>query len=330
MFKLKFYFMKKKKYGFLTLLIVIILVAIGIIISKNTIDKIIPMNNLNQKHSIDNDINNKDTVIYEIKNIKAITSENYYAAPVWSPDGKSILVTEVGYKGLYLINVADNTIRKLSDIQGAGYNAVWSPDGKQIYFRNKKENLDYSSKLEVNSIDVTSGKISVHPEINPDGLLSYFIAKGTISPIVYTNTKTLLIEAQTFDKSKTWVITKDSGQYYKPILSPDKTKVVLHKGGQMFVYSVDGSGLISSLSKGIACSWTSESKKILYFLSEDDGHQVTGSDLYLCSSDGLSNWRLTNTPAVFEMFPSLSPDNKKIVFSDDKSGKVFIANLIVQ
>lgn len=325
--------MKRAKYVLL-LLIVFILIVIGIRIfipeSENAGDKITSLNNLNQKDSIDNMSVNKESITYEIKNIKAITSENSYTAPIWSPDGKSILVTEVGYKGLYLINVDDHEIRKLNDIQGAGYNAVWSPDSKHVYFRNKKENPDYSSKLEVNSIDVISGNISVHPEINPNGLQSYFMAKDNISPIVYTNTKTLLIEAQTFDKSKTWVITKDPGQYYQAILSPDRTKVVLHNGGEMFVYSIDGSGLISSLGRGIACSWTSDSENILYFLGEDDGHQSTGSELYLCSSDGLYKWKLTDTSDVFEMFPSLSPDNKIIVYSDDKSGKVFIANLIIK
>ena len=325
--------MKKAKY-ILLLLVVLILIAIGLRIlipkAENAVDKNTPLNNFNQKDSIKINGISPAGITYKIKDIKAITSENYYAAPVWSPDGNSILVTEAGYKGLYLIDVSNNKVRKLNDIQGAGYNAVWSLDSKQIYFRNKKENQDYSSKLEVNSIDVNSGKISIHPEINPDGLLSYFMAKDTISPIVYTNTKTLLIEAQTFDKSKTWVITKDPGQYYQAILSPDRTKIVLHNRGEMFVYSVDGSGLISSLGRGIACSWSSDSKQILYFLGEDDGHFKTGSELYLCSSDGLNKWKLTNTPDVYEMFPSWSPDNKKIVYSDDKSGKIFIADLVKQ
>lgn len=325
--------MKKNKY---VLFLILFLVAIGIGIKiliprwNNSGDRIKPYNNGSQEDTVRNKMVKQEKSTYEIRNIKAITSENYYAAPIWSPDGESILVTEVGYKGLYLINVSNNVIRKLNDIQGAGYNAVWSPDSKQIYFRNKKENKDYSSSLEVNSIDVISGEISIHHEINPDGLLSYFMAKDSVSPIVYTNTKTLLIEAQTFDKSKTWVITKDPGQYYQAILSPDKTKVVLHNRGEMFVYSIDGSGLISSLGRGIACSWSSDSEKILYFLGEDDGHQITGSELYLCSSDGLYKWKLTNTPDVFEMFPNLSPDNKKIVYSDDKSGKIFIADLVKQ
>lgn len=323
-----------KNKNILWLILVLILITIGVLLII-----LLPKGGkINNKVTQDFDLYLKDTfnkdkrenITYEIKNIKAITSENFYTAPIWSPDGKSILVSEVGYKGLYIIDVSSKEIRKLTDIQGAGYNAVWSPDSKQVYFRNKIVNSNFSSYLEVNSINVKTGKIEVHPEINPDGLLSFFMAKDNQSPIVFTNTKTLLIEAQTYDKSKTWIITKDPGQYYQAILSPDRTKVVLHNGGEMFVYSIDGSGLISSLGRGIACSWTSDSENVLYFLGEDDGHQTTGSELYLCSSDGLYKWKLTNTPDVFEMFPSLSPDNKMIVYSDDKSGKVFIANLIIK
>ena len=180
------------------------------------------------------------------------------------------------------------------------------------------------------SIDVISGKISVHPKLNPDGLQSFSMAKNNLSPIVYTNTKTLLIEAQTLNKNKTWVVTKDPGQYYQAILSPDKTKVVVHKAGEMFVYAIDGSGLISSLGRGIACSWSSDNKQILFFLGEDDGHQITGSEIYLCNADGSHRWQLTNTSDVYEMFPNWSTNNKKITYSDEKSGRIFIADLIKQ
>lgn len=283
-----------------------------------------------QKGWNQNNLTIKNKCEYKITNVKAITTEDNYSAPIWSPDGNSVMATKDGFTGLYLINLFSNEIKELNNIRGTGYNAVWSNNSKQIYFRNKKLNLDNTSWYEVQSVDVISGKIMVHPEINPDGIQSFIMAENNLSPVVYTNTKTLLIEAQTLDKTKTWIITKDPGQYYQAILSPDKLKVVLHKEGRMFVYSIDGSGLICSLGRGIACSWSSDSKQILYFLGEDDGHQTTGSELYICSADGLCNWQLTYTSNVYEMFPCWSQDNKKIVYSDGKSGSIFVADLIKQ
>lgn len=264
-----------------------------------------------------------------VNNIEALTPPNGYSAPKWSPDGTNLLFTTIGFTGLYIINLNDReNIITLNTLPGAGYNAEWSEDSKNVYYRLKTTNSKHFSSIETKSIHILTKEITNQPDINPNGIASNCSAIANSAPIVYTNTKSLLIEAQTLDKSKKWLITNDPGQYYQAILSPDKTKVLVHRDGEMFVYAIDGSGLISSLGKGIANSWSSDSKQILFFIGEDDGHKITGSELYLSNADGSSKYRLTNTPDIFETFPSWSPDNKKIAFSDDKSGIIYIANLI--
>ena len=266
---------------------------------------------------------------YTLTNIMALTPPNEYSAPKWSPDGNKILFTTIGFTGLYIINVNEkNEIITLNTLPGAGYNAEWSEDGKDVFYRHKTTHADYTSSIEVKSIHILDGEIKNQPRIDPNGIASNLSAADRSAPIVYTNTKTLLIEAQTLDKSKRWIVTNNPGQYYQAILSPDKTKVLVHRDGEMFVYAIDGSGLISSLGRGIATSWSSDSKQVLFFIGEDDGHKKTGSDLYLCNSDGSGRWRLTNTPNDFEMFPSWSPDNKKIAFSDAKTGMIYTANVV--
>jgi Tol biopolymer transport system component len=265
---------------------------------------------------------------YSLSNLMALTPPNKYSAPKWSPDGDKLLFTTIGFTGLYIIDLNENEIITLNTLPGAGYNAEWSEDGKSVFYRHKTTNADYTSSIEVKSIHILDRETKNQASINPNGIASNLSAADSSAPIVYTNTKTLLIEAQTLDKSKKWIVTNNPGQYYQAILSPDKTKVLVHRDGEMFVYAIDGSGLISSLGKGIATSWSSDSKQILFFIGEDDGHKTTGSDLYLCNSDGSGRWRLTNTPDDFEMFPSWSPDNKKIAFSNDRTGMIFTANLI--
>lgn len=271
----------------------------------------------------------KGTITVKLNNIMALTPPNGYSAPKWSPDGNNILFTTIGFKGLYIINLNEkNEIITLNTLPGAGYNAEWSEDSKNVFYRHKTTIAESKSFIEVKSIHILNKEIKNQPNINPNGIASNYSANANSAPIVYTNTKTLLIEAQTLDKSKKWIVTNNPGQYYQAILSPDKTKVLVHKDGEMFVYAIDGSGLISSLGKGTANSWSSDCKQILFFIVEDDGHKITGSDLYLCNSDGSGRWRLTNTPDAFEMFPSWSPDNKKIAFSDDKTGIIYTANFI--
>ena len=147
-----------------------------------------------------------------------------------------------------------NEIIKLNTFLGAGYNAEWSTDSKNVFYRHKTTNANHKSFIEVKSINILNNEIKTQPKINPNGIASNYSAKANSAPIVYTNTETLLIEAQTLDKSKKWIVTNNPGQYYQAILSPDKTKVLVHKDGEMFVYAIDGSGLISSLGKGIAAS----------------------------------------------------------------------------
>lgn len=267
---------------------------------------------------------------YTLDNIMALTPPNEYSAPKWSPDGNNLLFTTIGFTGLYIINLDEkNGIITLNTLPGAGYNAEWSEDGKSVFYRHKTSNAEYKSYIEVKSIHVLNKGIKNQPTINPDGIASNLSAKtNSTAPVVYTNIETLLIEAQTLDKSKKWIVTNDPGQYYQAILSPDKTKVLVHKDGEMFVYAIDGSGLISSLGRGIATSWSSDGKQILFFIGEDDGHKKTGSDLYLCNSDGTGRWRLTNTPDDFEMFPTWSPDNKQIAFSNARTGIIYTANLV--
>jgi len=268
-------------------------------------------------------------LVYTLNYIMARTPPNNYSAPKWSPDGNKLLFTTIGFTGLCIINLNEkNEIITLNTLPGAGYSAEWSEDSKNVFYRNKTLTADHKSFIEVKSINILNREIKNHPNINPSGIESNCSAKENNAPIVYTNTETLLIEAQTLDKRKKWIITNNPGQYYQAMLSPDKTKVLVHKEGEMFVYAVDGSGLISSLGKGIATDWSTDGKQILFFIGEDDGHKTTGSDLYLCNSNGSGRWRLTNTPDVFEMFPSWSPDNKKIAFSDDKTGIIYTANFI--
>ena len=67
----------------------------------------------------------------------------------------------------------------------------------------------------------------------------------------------------------------------------------------------------------------------MYFLDESsNGEQITGSELYLINIDGTNKQNLTNTDDMIEMYPMFSPDNSKIVFSDEKTRNIYIADFI--
>ena len=78
-------------------------------------------------------------------------------------------------------------------------------------------------------------------------------------------------------------ISSNSEQVFEPIKdaqyinlskSPDGTKMVFEvMGGNMFVMNIDGTNLID-LGKGNRPRWSFDSKKIIYMITEDNGHTL--------------------------------------------------------
>ena len=97
-------------------------------------------------------------------------------------------------------------------------------------------------------------------------------------------------------------------------------------GGNMFVVNIDGSNLID-LGKGNRPKWSSDSKKIIYMITEDNGHEFTASDIYTINADGTGRVNITNTDAVIEMSPGFSPDGKSIVFENYNEGSIYLMNI---
>ncbi len=263
-----------------------------------------------------------------LDSIIKVTALDGFSVPKWSPDGEKLIFTTAAFVGLYLLETSNpQDIKVLNTIPGAGYNASWLSDSKRVCFRNKELDQHGLGNLEVKCIDIESMKIQNAPSMNPDGLASNCSAKLPSDPIVYTNTKTLQIEAHTLDKARKWNITNQPGQFYEAILSPDKKSVVVHEGNEMFIYATDGSGQTRSLGNGIATSWSPDGKHLLFFLATDNGHEITGSDLFLCEVADGHRWQLTQTREIFEMYPSFSPDGGTIAYSDENKGAIYTAKL---
>jgi dipeptidyl aminopeptidase/acylaminoacyl peptidase len=82
----------------------------------------------------------------------------------WAPDGKQIAFSATinpdlingGTSDIHLLNLADNSIRKLVSQPGPDNNPQWSPDGKQIVFSTAMGNPRYfhsNSRLALVSVD---------------------------------------------------------------------------------------------------------------------------------------------------------------------------------
>lgn len=271
--------------------------------------------------------------------------------PVFSPDGNYIAYTKEGYHGIYLYNLNSNTYFQLTDEPTAGFGFKWSSDSQYILARVAR----YSELRRFNSVkifDVRSGiaiqlseeslNMPYLPEWIPgndkvlipniDGI--ELVASG-IEPLNLENENHMavyslynqIVVLDLANMSESILKPIEGKEYLNMTVSPDRSKIAFEEyGGNMFVINVDGSGLID-LGTGYHPRWLSDGKKIVYMISEDDGHSFTASDIYIINSDGSGKRNITNSKDIIELNPSISPDGKKLVYSSYYDGAIYLMNL---
>jgi len=264
------------------------------------------------------------SIVYSQKITKAkeLKIDEFFSNPVPSPDGKYILVTGKQLNGVSIIETKTKKIIPVSIISGSGYAYSWSHDGKSIFFKAKPENgyVEDSEVFEYNIQTKKTEKIN----INHNFLPSY---NGKNNIIVYTNIHTLKIEAIDLKTNKSWVVTNTDGQFYSATLSHDGKKVALHEGSNIYVYNIDGSGLIADLGMGIATSWSLDDKYLIGYNSEsEDGHEISNSDIYLFDLKKSKSVKLSNSKNLLEANPCFVSKNK-IIYSDENTGEIIISKI---
>jgi Tol biopolymer transport system component len=282
--------------------------------------------------------------------VKLAAEKEAFICPAFSPDGRQIAVTRTDWQGIWLIQADGTGLRQLTDDPGAGYRFAWSPDGSQIAYRTEKR-IDGKRHFAIRAVDAAGrieeltdfqrylgpprwvlGDGTVVFETDRQGSLAQAVVIGLIEPQsketaprrVAGTSRDLRIWISKADGSNRRMVSDPGERSFGPVLSPDESRVcysVLSGGGSIAVTAADGSGHID-LGYGSNPSWSPDGDRLIYEVTEDDGHVITGSDLYIGAADGSRRIRLTDTPARLERWPSWSPDGDRVVYS--AQGAIFI------
>jgi len=278
------------------------------------------------------------------------SSEDVVMNPVYSPDGSKMAYTQAGYKGIKVYDLITKGSTNLTDEDAAGFAFKWSADSKSILTRVAKyEDLRRFNAVKVFYVETKESKqLTDYKTMMPylplwaDGDSKIYLpVKGNDEVYSSSKEKNNLITNNiiVFEKNNKVVIknlSNNSEQSFEPIedvqyinlsLSPDAAKLVFEVvGGNMFTMNIDGTTLID-LGKGNRPRWSFDSKKIIYMLAEDDGHDYTASDIYIINVDGTQKINLTNTNDMIEMNPCFAPDGKSIVFDLVNDGSIYLMNI---
>ena len=288
----------------------------------------------------------EETSVKRIGHPIAIETERFFINPKFSPNGNYVSLTEQHYKGIYLYHLNKKEIKLLTSDPSAGFGMNWSKNSvwilsKPAVFNNKKrynsivayniitdvknvflENQTNLPGIPVwrnndNNITINGGKKlilfnSIH---NKD-------SNNTTGKIIYSVGNTII--EYNLQRENKKILFHGKGDILNLLPSPDEKKLVFEVvGGNLWVLDIQTLKK-TNLGKGHEPAWNSRSNKIAYMITQDDGHVITSSDIYIINADGTKKTNLTNTPKKLEMRPDWHPGEKWIIYDLDGLGPIYI------
>jgi Tol biopolymer transport system component len=265
------------------------------------------------------------TAVQELR----LPAEERWMAPGWSPDGRAFFVTSVNYRGLWRYDFTTGTVAEITKDAGAGFGWSVSSDGAIVAYRRTIDGVHAGERTqEIIRVDLTTGASSTltaapsvdSPVFAGDALIVNSAAAGYRSlgkrepaggstvVLGIENTKIALLK----DGRKIVVDPFGDGSYIWPSLSPDGTRLLAYDMARgAFVCDLEGN-VLARFGRLDAPVWTRDGLWIVSMKEQNDGHVITGSDLFASSADGTQRVQLTGTPAI-ELAPSCSPVDNRIL-----------------
>lgn len=158
--------------------------------------------------------------------------------------------------------------------------------------------------------DLTGATLSAFAALVPAAF-----GKGNAKDVITTADNELWVVDENGEHKKLIDVAGEPG-YFSPQVSPNGDAVAANGlSGNLYIADLAG-GTPVQLGTGQNPAWSPDGRFLIYEVVTEDGHNMTGSELWIASRDGKLKQRLTNTEGL-ERYPSWSPDGRTIVYELD-------------
>ena len=248
-----------------------------------------------------------------------------------SPDGKWAVISHQSSMGLDKIDLATNTLTRISDT-GNGFDLKIANDNKTVIYRENNYDANKRRFTTLKSVNIATGITKVVSPATRNtrdfALNTSKTLKATKGTLVTNSLPVASINRGNMYVTKDGVTTlvapqgSEGKSYLWPQVSPDGTKILYFVVGEgCFVCNIDGS---NSVPQGMlrASVWY-DNNIIVGMNHKDNGHVTTSSKLIAKEINSNTTQELT-TSSVKAMYPSTG--EKSISFVTPE-GELYVLNI---
>jgi Tol biopolymer transport system component len=260
--------------------------------------------------------------------------------PQFNANGSMLAFTTESYTGLDVYNVSNNSVVRVSEDPGAGFQPVFSKSSDKVFFKNiiyenrlRKEGIksyEFNNNKKVTMLEPR--RIIKQPQAFENGILIY--ADARLLKATFGKTKTPVTDYVWSDGSNLNIYRDNKIQRLNPVgdangyiwasLSPNGKMILFTAAGTgTFVCDLNGK-IIAKLGYLNAPVWYNDNL-VVGMQDKDNGEYVTESKILMKSIDGKVE-KVLSTPNQIAMYPTTAASAKKVAYNTVK-GEIYVVEL---